>query len=419
MGTRDFFVQKSYKIERLGEGKNYVFSNELLDLIKNEEVKDYVIEKYDLGNEIKIEFEKIDLLVPILRKYVDRFSLLRLDVTDNNVTTSFANNEYRDVMFKIKEAELDGVVVDELDATAIYDSVNMFYEGRKLSQYINYLKNGVRDNSLLSAVNESWKKYYKEKDKKLKQRVYRLLHDETNDEYFLKSINSELYKEYGVAETFVLAILELHRISLIEKTNFKISAIALSESKIEMILRDSRSIYLEDLGYIFPSISIRNQDQGNTSIGVYSSLEFKLAHEDENGSLHFFPNKKAEKLEVEKTIPHTVTVKNFVDSYSSISDFFHDAESFKKDFFFLKGAATPDELRFLIQEKIIGTRSPFKGIEKLQDLFTRDATAHVENLATLLKLCGRAEMIDMGYDLKFKLRYLISNVLLYGNNKMD
>lgn len=419
METRDFFIQKSYKIEDLGDGKGYIYSNELIGLIQNEEVKDYVIMKYELNEEVKIEFEKIDLLIPIIKKYVNRFSLIRLITTDNKVTTSFANNEYNDVIFKIKDAKFDGVEVDELDAIGIYDSINMFYDGRRLSQYVNYLKNGLRDPSLLSAVNKSWDTYYEKKDRELKPRVYRVLSDEANNEYFLKGINSEKYKEYGVAETFVLTILELHKLSKIKNERFQLSAIALSESKIEIILRASNNTQIEKLGYVYPSITVRNEDQGNVSIGFYSSLEFKLANVDENGTLHFFPNRQVKDIKTQKTYDHRVTVQTFVDSYLDIGTFFHDASSFKDDFYFLKNSKSPDELRAKIEEKIVSNRSPFKGIKQLKDLFTRDKVGHIDNLTTLLKLCGRAEMIDMDYDLKFKLRYLISNVLLYGNNQLD
>lgn len=111
-----------------------------------------------------------------------------------------------------------------------------------------------------------------------------------------------------------------------------------------------------------------------------------------------------------------MTTQTFVDSYQQIEDFFTDVENFEDNFYFLKKAADPDQIRAKIAEKILSERSPFKGIKELKDLFNRGTTAHVDNLASLLKLCGRAELIDMNFDLKFQLRYLISNVLLYGKN---
>ena len=53
-------------------------------------------------------------------------------------------------------------------------------------------------------------------------------------------------------------------------------------------------------------------------------------------------------------------------------------------------------------------------MRQLKDLFKRSTNVKVDNIATLLVLCGKAELLDMDYDLKFKLRYIISDILLYG-----
>lgn len=91
----------------------------------------------------------------------------------------------------------------------------------------------------------------------------------------------------------------------------------------------------------------------------------------------------------------------------------------KDDYFFLKQAKTPDILRAKIEHMLESNNSPFKNVKALRDLFKRENTGHVDNLVKLLQLCGKAEMIDINHELKFRLRYLISNVLLYGNNKLD
>lgn len=419
MEVKDFFKQKTIELKELGEGVGYAHSDDLLNLIKNAEVKDYVKNKYQLHDNVEIKLAKIDVLIPVVRKYVDRFKLMRITTTDDKVSTSFTSDGSNDILFTIAEAVLDEVEIDSISATAIYDSVTLFYKGRKLNQYINYLKNSTRDPNLLLSVNRSWQEHYAAKDEKLKSRVFRILHDAVDDGYYLKGINSEVYKEYGVAETFVITILELHRLAMLKVTGFHISAIALSESKIEILLRSAKETKIEDLGYVYPSIAIRNEDQGDTSFGFYSSLEFKLANVKNDGHLYFFPNKKVKNIEIQRTFDHRVTVETFVDSYGRIEDFFHEFDNFKEDFYFLKKGTTPDQLRTKIEEKLVSNRSPFKGIKELKDLFTREKAGHVENLETLLKLCGRAELINMAYDLKFQLRYLISNVLLYGNNKMD
>ncbi|MEJ5056016.1 hypothetical protein [Sphingobacterium sp. MYb382] len=419
METREYFVQRPIRLAELGEGKGYVSSVDLLALIKDEEVKKYIINKYDLKESVNIELPKIDLFTAIVARYVARFNTQRLEVTEDNVTTSFLDNEEKDVLFTLQNGTLDGLEIDELNAVALYDSIRLFYDNRKLSQYITYLRKEIRDKALLKAVNHSWEQRFLEERATPASKSFRLLYDKVEEQYYVKAINSEKFREYGVGETFVVAILELAKLAKQKGNTFFVSSFAISESKIDIILRSSVDKFISKLGVVYPSITIRNDDQGNASFGLYSSLEFKLANMDDDGKLHLFPNKKLEQIETNKTYTHTVTTQTFVDSYKQIEEFFMDVENFEDNFYFMKEAVEPDQLRAKIAEKVLSDRSPFKGIKELKDLFDRGTTSHVDNLATLLKLCGRAELIDMNFDLKFQLRYLISNVLLYGKNGID
>lgn len=419
METRDYFVQRPIRLNELGEGRGYISSEDLLALIRDEEVKQYVVDRYDLNEPVDIELSNIDLLTPIVRDYVDRFKPQRFRVTENNVTTFFLDNEYKDVEFTLRNGTLNDMEVDELTAIALYDSIRMFYEDRKLSQYITYLRKELRDKDLLEAVNQSWEQRFEQNKAEPTRKVFRLIYDDIEEQYYVKGINSDKFREFGVGETFAIAVLELDTLSKKGGNNFFVSSIALSESKIEIILRSSVQKQIPELGYVFPSITIRNEDQGNASFGLYSSLEFRLGNIDDDGKLHLFPNKNVNNIETSKVYTHTATTKTFVDSYAEIENFLTDVDDFENNYYFLKDTAEPDHLRAKIEEKITSTRSPFRGIKDLKDLFTRENAGHIDNLATLLKLCGRAEMIDMDFDLKFKLRYLISNVLLYGNNQVD
>jgi len=92
MESREYFTQQNKKINVLGEGKGYVSSEELLSLIRDEEVKRCVIEKYSLEEPIDVALPKIDLLTKIIKVYVNRFENKRAIVSEDNVTTSFIDN---------------------------------------------------------------------------------------------------------------------------------------------------------------------------------------------------------------------------------------------------------------------------------------------------------------------------------------
>jgi len=421
MESEHFLKQKVFKLDDLEDGDEFVYSDDLLGLLKNAEVRSYLSNKYDLSKNIKIKIAKIDALYKLVKQYSTHFSLIRLTTRFDKVHSYFATNSdgLRDVYFDISEGltKSDGLIYKDIKAKAIYDAVNMFYEGRKLTQYVNFLKKRTRGDSLLAAVNESWNSLYsKSNSKNVPEKVFRILDDGKHK--FLKSINTDRYNEYGITETFVLTMLELNKILRTDLAfDFKISSLAISESKIEIILTRDSPKKIEGIGTIHPSISIRNEDQGNTSIGYYSTLEFKLSKLID-GKLYLFPNKRIEDIKVERTMSHVVGVEYFVDNCEGIRDFFQEYDNFKGDYHLFKQSVDLDELRAKIEEKLISRNSPFKEVRSLQELFTRKNAGHIANLASLLRLCGKAELLDMDFDLKFKLRYLISNVLLYGRNDL-
>lgn len=350
--------------------------------------------------------------------------MLRLTVPENKVDTFLKENPEEkkyDYYFNIKEACIDentGEMIENLEAVAIYDSLDLFYKDRSLSQYVKSLNKSknLNKSQLLDDLNVSWKRHFEKYPKDVKPKIFRVL--KNKDLYYVKSINSKLYKEYGIAESFVLSMLELNKIHLREEVNFTISSISLRESKIDMIISLDKKVLIKDVGYFRPSISIRNEDTGNASLGVHTSIEFYPKNNGDNNKIYLFPkkDKDSNKIENKTTANHTINQDTLLELSESISDLFDYLKQVEKDFKFYNDAQHPDELMQKIAEKVCNTKGMFKGLTKLQGLFERKKDQQITNLQNLLEMCGKAEMLDMDFDLKFKLRYLISNVLLYGNN---
>lgn len=81
----------------------------------------------------------------------------------------------------------------------------------------------------------------------------------------------------------------------------------------------------------------------------------------------------------------------------------------------IKTIKTPDELRVKILAKVQSKRSVFITIKSLSDIFSRKINNEVSNFNKLLEMCNKAEELHIDYDLKDKLRYIISDIILYGN----
>ena len=417
MNNYDFFRTKHFSIANI-ISNDFIYSDDLLSLIKDYELKEYIINKYNLDKNIKIEIDKIDILFEQIKLYTNHFELIRLNVKENDAKTLIEFNKEKnktDYYFLISEgADEDGLIHENIKAAAIYDSLNLFYKNRSLSQYVKSLNKEVKKNSLLEDLNKSWENYFENNPNDIKTKKFRLLKNKEN--YYLKSINTDFYKEYGISESFVFTVLELFKIKNSKpETKFIISSIYLSESKIDLIITLDKKIPLENFGFIKPSISIRNEDQGNTSLGVYNTLEF-ISNSSNNNKIYLYPKKDDDKIRYTKIANHTINKDNLANLFSSISDLFEHIDNFKIDYHFYKATTNHDELRHKIAERILSGNSVFKDMKELRDLFSKDKSGHIENLSALLNICQKAEMLDMDFDLKFKLRYLISNVLLYNRN---
>jgi hypothetical protein len=416
MNNYAFFDTNNYDLSNK-TSENFIYSNDLISLIKDSELKEFILNKYNLDENIKIAIEKIDIIFEQIKLYTNHFELIRLNVKENEAKTVLEfNNEKQsiDYYFIINEGvDEEGVIHENIKAAAIYDSLNLFYKSRSLSQYVKSLKKSERKKVLLEDLNSSWNNYFKNNPKEIKFKKFRLLKKE--EQHYLKSINTDFYKEYGVAESFVFTVLELFKIKTNKpETKFIISSIHLSESEIDLIITLDKKIQLEKFGFIRPSISIRNEDKGNRSLGVCNTLEF-ISNNSKN-KIYLYPKKDDDKIRYNKIINHTANKESLADLFSSISELFDDIDNFKNDFNFYNKTTNYDELRQKIAERILTKNSVFKDIKELKDLFSKEKTGHIENLVALLNLCEKAELIDMGFDLKFKLRYLISDVLLYNKN---
>jgi hypothetical protein len=93
----------------------------------------------------------------------------------------------------------------------------------------------------------------------------------------------------------------------------------------------------------------------------------------------------------------------------------NNSDRFIKELLEVKTIKTPDELRVKIQAKIDNPRSSFSTIKGLPDIFKRKIDNDITNFSKLIEMCNKAEELEFEFDLKDKLRYIISDIILYGN----
>ena len=392
--------------------------SKLLTLVENHENYNELIKEFKIEIDKKsyINISKIDVAFKYVEFITKKYQYLKYNNSDKNISTFLKSDVDKlksGIYFKIENAwDEDGSILDDFEAKAEYDSVNMFYKSRELTKYINFLKSKNKQ-TLLDDINTSWDKEFERDPQLSKNRKFRFLKDK-NGKFYLRSITSGLYKEYGVAFAFVISILNLNRAMKNHKgLNFYITSLSLNESKFEMIITSGNPVKMGSLGFVSASLSIRNNDLGNQSLSFTNTIKFTPIQKSEI-DIYLYPKRKVKDVTENKKVSHTLKIETVFDEFRDIDNNFYSPEAFIRDYEGFYKAKSADELRQKINEKIEANNSPFKEVRQLKDLFKRSTNVKVDNIATLLVLCGKAELLDMDYDLKFKLRYIISDILLYG-----
>ena len=221
--------------------------SKLLTLVENHENYNELIKEFKIEIDKKsyINISKIDVAFKYVEFITKKYQYLKYNNSDKNISTFLRSDVDKlksGIYFKIENAwDEDGSILDDFEAKAEYDSVNMFYKSRELTKYINFLKSKNKQ-TLLDDINTSWDKEFERDPQLSKNRKFRFLKDK-NGKFYLRSITSGLYKEYGVAFAFVISILNLNRAMKNHKgLNFYITSLSLNESKFEMIITSGNPV---------------------------------------------------------------------------------------------------------------------------------------------------------------------------------
>tara|TARA_R110000782_G_scaffold5853_3_gene20243 strand:- start:40456 stop:41706 length:1251 start_codon:yes stop_codon:yes gene_type:complete len=389
----------------------------LCSLIENHPYKDEVFRTFKVNN-IKDEYISIDYIdliynrvLHLMTKY-KRYKITAetkdIDVFEESVKAA----EEPNIIFKFEEyAEVDEVKKN-LKAIAIYDAKNTFLDQYEMTKYANNLfKIGHAD--LANYNVQYFKNKAKESENYNKEKSFRLVDFEETT--YLRGITSLGYYEYGIDFTFVVAMLSLYiNMKANSGTEYRIKSAAISESKLEIIAAEKFTKDGGSFGQVSTAIKITTNDLGTGSLNFVNIISVNQV-----GTNGFFLIPKKNSIIENSTliINHNTKPKNVFTSLSNMEEILNTTDSFIKEINSIKAIKTPDELRARILAKIVSPRSVFKTMKNLSDIFNRKISNEISNFSKLIEMCNKAEELDIEYDLKDKLRYIISDIILYGNTK--
>lgn len=409
--THTEFRTESIDLRKPSE--NNVEFSKLLSLITEPTHIEFLNNRFNPdGEEFSINIGKVDIAFKAVKKWTTKYTYQNCALSGNEIDNYFLITEdedldaaLEDMIFIIPQIEMDnGDVYQNVKCRSIYSSKDQFYEELKLSTHVNFLKKG-RYNDQLKKVNAMWDGH----EAFSKPKKYKILQNK-DKRWFLRSINSTGFQEYGTAFTFVFTVLLLDEITRSNpESKFIIELLDLSESKISMTVSQGHGAELEDLGHIKSSIVLTNNDLGKGSFKLTKNITL-IPNIPEGHTLSLTPPNKDNVNQIAVSVDHSTLLKTLNSKFSGLSTDFWSVEEFVDDYYTILKSKNAEGVRSAIEQKIENSTILNKFVE-IKDLFKPNAAGVVDNMAKLINLCGRAEALDIDYDLKSKLREIISEVL--------
>lgn len=412
------FVQKSVNLSEVkSTGKMKVET--LCELIDRHPYKATLYKVFDIEkikNEI-ITIDHIDTIYNRVKHFDKNFKRHAIlgQTKDINVYEEMKDidgKKEKVVIFHFEEYVVIDELKQDLKAVAKYDSKNTFLDDYVMTKYANNLfKIGQGD---LARQNvQYFKDLAKSSNNYNKHKSFRLV--DTGGITYLRGITSiNKYFEYGVDFTFVVSMLIFHDTMKMNKgTEYKIQSAALNESKLEFIVGEKFMKSAGSFGEVSTAVKVSTNDLGQGSLNFQNIIH--VGKVNENG-FYLFP--KESKVDVNKIpISHTTKPENVFTALLGVGNVLNTSDLFIKELNEVKTIKTPDELRVRIKAKIDHPRSLFKDVKMLSDIFKTKIDNDVKHFSKLLEMCNKAEELEIDYDLKDKLRYLISDIILYGSTQ--
>lgn len=411
------FVQKTVVFDDKSTGKLKV--EKLCELIENHPYRNEIHKVFDI-EKIKNEIICIDFIDAMFdrvnyfnKKYKKRSILAQTkDINVFEEARVIDGEKENAIIFHFEEYVVVDEIQENLKVVARYNSKNTYLDEYLMTKYANNLSK-INQPQLLSYNVQYFKNLANSSDNYNKHKSYRLV--EVDGETYLRGITSvNKYFEYGVDFAFVVSMLVLHSNMKKNKgVEYRIKSSAVNESKLEIIISEKHSKEAGSFGNVSTAIKVSTNDLGQGSLNFVNIIS--VGQVNNQG---FFLLPKPDKFEDNKIITHTTKPENVFSSLLDMENILNTSDKFIKDLNNIKAIKTPDDLRFKILSKIENPRSSLKGITKLSDIFKTKINNEISNFSKLLEMCNKAEELDIDYDLKDKLRYIISDIILYGNNKL-
>lgn len=405
------------KTVRLTEKKSdhRIKVSKLMSLLENHPYR-VQVEKSFQTKSIEGEFitiDYVDVLFKEIKRLIEEYRRFNIKAQTKDISLveytkeveGISGTPIKFIFDRYKDSQ--GDELDDLHAFAIHDSRNMFLNEYDMAKYANRLYKDQHYGLVRQNV-EYFRSLAAQSAKTNRLRSYRLI--EHGNELFVRGITSvNQYNEYGIDFAFVTAILMFHEmIKSNSGDSYGISSAALSVSKLEMVINDKNLKEAKGFGKVSSSTIISTNDLGNASFKFLNIVKVGIL--DARGVYIYSTPHRDYKNEA--IITHNTKAVNALSAVQEAKSIIRSSEEFIAELEAIKGISTPDDLRSRILLKLEAINSPFRKIKSVRDLFKPIIANKIENFSKLLEMCRKAEELDINYDLKEKLRVIMSDIII-------
>ena len=340
------FTQKTIEL-KLNAPIGKIKVSKLLTILDNHPHKESIVKIMDINSIIDdvIVIENVDAAFQAIKQANEKFEKLNVIAETKNIDVNYSNTDDKPTLnFLFEECIVDDELKENLVAEAIYDSKNKFFKEYEMSKYANHLtKIGLTDLVKQNVL------YFKNRATLIKSNnkssSYRLL--KNGDKHYLRGITTEKYNEYGIDFTFFVTIILLHlRMKQNSGDNYSIVYLSLSESKLDMIVKDNRNFSVQNFGDIKLAVKISTNELGNGSLNVVSTI--RVEGENDSTLVYLFPKEKNQ-IQTKYLINHITGLSKVFSKLEEFKALFNISDQFVNDIKDIQGIKTPDELRLKIQ----------------------------------------------------------------------
>jgi len=379
-------IVKRTTIKNFPENDEGLPVKQALKLIEKSPFKEDVIKLFNISlieNEF-IEIPGAKTLVNSVLTMEEKVRKFDVDTTLKNVKCKgFTEDgqallEIAEIQNKdlIKERKKD-LVVAETAYSVRHDYFSDLYD---IDKYLSFLL----QNKYNDIIDKNISMLEKRNEDNKAERKFRLVIDEKGKLIARALTSSDRYKDYNIAFSVFITLIQLHELNKADKESFFVSSLSLTESEIQVFFRNTKSYSFKDNSTLSFSLELSNDEIKREAVKLNGIFSINLG---KNKDIFIKPEEGMSKI---LSFTHSVNPENVKKELALLGN---NIEEFISgtidDFDFVKSIKKPDQIReYLIYKTIKARDKEFRGYK------TAILKALSNKVDTLFQLLDIVKSID-------------------------